>query len=184
MHQDKNRAAGSASTARTGHRNPGLPTIEYPAIEGPRTLLGRIRRDTVGDRCLRCEVSTFLDAHVHAGLQSKKCARGQGEEVPWATVRGGHDMRWFENSSPKDNSKSVLSSSMEFGTPTGVAKNISCYARFVAGTQPKSGNGQESLYCPNCAREVNDPLTCGDCSAVICRRCGTPLESADELGMG
>jgi hypothetical protein len=41
-----------------------------------------------------------------------------------------------------------------------------------------------SLYCPNCAEEVNDPLTCGDCSAVICRRCGTPLESSDELGMG
>ena len=40
------------------------------------------------------------------------------------------------------------------------------------------------LYCPNCAQEVTDPLTCGDCSAVICRRCGTPLESPDELGIG
>ncbi len=40
------------------------------------------------------------------------------------------------------------------------------------------------LYCPVCAAEVGDPLTCGDCSAVICRRCGTPLESSDELGMG
>lgn len=40
------------------------------------------------------------------------------------------------------------------------------------------------LYCPNCAREVDDPLTCGDCSAVICRLCGTPLESPDELGIG
>jgi hypothetical protein len=40
------------------------------------------------------------------------------------------------------------------------------------------------LYCPNCAREVSDPLTCGDCSAVICRACGTPLESPDELGIG
>jgi hypothetical protein len=47
---------------------------------------------------------------------------------------------------------------------------------------PESGSG--SLYCPNCAEEVNDPLTCGDCSSVICRRCGTPLESPDELGMG
>lgn len=46
--------------------------------------------------------------------------------------------------------------------------------------EPKPG----SLYCPNCAEEVNDPLTCGDCSAVICRKCGTPLESADELGIG
>ena len=40
------------------------------------------------------------------------------------------------------------------------------------------------LYCPQCAREVTDPLTCGDCSAVICRVCGTPLESAEDLGMG
>jgi len=40
------------------------------------------------------------------------------------------------------------------------------------------------LYCPKCATEVPDPLTCGDCGAVICRRCGTPLEAAEELGMG
>lgn len=42
----------------------------------------------------------------------------------------------------------------------------------------------EALYCPNCARQVADPLTCGDCSAVICRVCGTPLESSSDLGMG
>jgi hypothetical protein len=42
----------------------------------------------------------------------------------------------------------------------------------------------EALYCPNCAREVTDPLTCGDCSAVICRVCGTPLESSADLGIG
>ena len=47
---------------------------------------------------------------------------------------------------------------------------------------PKSGPGP--LYCPNCAQEVTDPLTCGDCSSVICRRCGMPLESPDELGIG
>lgn len=40
------------------------------------------------------------------------------------------------------------------------------------------------LWCPNCAKEVDDPLVCGDCSAVICRVCGTPLESADELAFG
>jgi hypothetical protein len=40
------------------------------------------------------------------------------------------------------------------------------------------------FYCPVCAREVDDPLTCGDCSAVICRVCGTPLESADDLAFG
>lgn len=42
----------------------------------------------------------------------------------------------------------------------------------------------EPLYCPACAREVADPLVCGDCAAVICRRCGTPLEKIDELGIG
>jgi len=41
-----------------------------------------------------------------------------------------------------------------------------------------------AFYCPACALEVRDPLTCGDCSALICRRCGTPLESPDELGIG
>ena len=40
------------------------------------------------------------------------------------------------------------------------------------------------LYCPQCAREVSDPLTCGDCASIICRVCGTPLESPDELGIG
>jgi hypothetical protein len=40
------------------------------------------------------------------------------------------------------------------------------------------------LYCPNCTREVTDPLTCGDCSAVICRICGTPLEMPEDLGIG
>ncbi len=48
----------------------------------------------------------------------------------------------------------------------------------------RSETKQELLYCPQCGREVTDPLTCGDCSAVICRICGTPLESPDELGMG
>ncbi len=49
--------------------------------------------------------------------------------------------------------------------------------------QPEPPRGQP-FYCPTCAREVNDPLTCGDCSAVICRQCGTPLEFPDELGIG
>lgn len=48
----------------------------------------------------------------------------------------------------------------------------------------ESKRAAEALYCPRCGREVDDPLTCGDCAAVICRICGTPLESADELGMG
>lgn len=49
---------------------------------------------------------------------------------------------------------------------------------------PITGRTAAALYCPVCAVQVDDPLTCGDCSSVICRRCGTPLESSDELGMG
>jgi len=49
---------------------------------------------------------------------------------------------------------------------------------------PSNGHDRASLYCPNCAREVDDPLTCGDCSAVICRVCGTPLEMPEDLGIG
>ncbi|MGI9104174.1 MAG: hypothetical protein ACR2IF_17170 [Terriglobales bacterium] len=51
-------------------------------------------------------------------------------------------------------------------------------------SQPPLRTKPAALYCPQCAREVTDPLTCGDCSAVICRVCGTPLESSDELGIG
>jgi primosomal protein N' len=43
---------------------------------------------------------------------------------------------------------------------------------------------RDALYCPNCQMEVTDPLVCGDCGAVICRTCGTPLEKVDELGIG
>ena len=48
------------------------------------------------------------------------------------------------------------------------------------------GEGPESepLFCATCDQDVADPLVCGDCGAVICRRCGTPLEKIDELGIG
>jgi hypothetical protein len=63
-----------------------------------------------------------------------------------------------------------------------------CYSALLMEPAPKPAPPPKPravlLYCPVCAKEVNDPLTCGDCSAVICRRCGTPLESPDELGMG
>ncbi len=48
----------------------------------------------------------------------------------------------------------------------------------------KNREAPEAFYCPNWTREVTDPLICGDCSAVICRVCGTPLESSSDLGMG
>jgi hypothetical protein len=44
--------------------------------------------------------------------------------------------------------------------------------------------GNETLYCPNCEAEIDNPLVCGDCAAVICRMCGTALEKMDELGIG
>jgi hypothetical protein len=63
-----------------------------------------------------------------------------------------------------------------------------CYSFELMEIAPKAAPEAKKppvvFYCPVCAAEVSDPLTCGDCSAVICRRCGTPLESSDELGMG
>jgi hypothetical protein len=56
--------------------------------------------------------------------------------------------------------------------------------RMAPSSLPDPLREPEPLYCPTCGEEVSDPLTCGDCSAVICRRCGTPLESSDELGIG
>jgi hypothetical protein len=43
---------------------------------------------------------------------------------------------------------------------------------------------QTEFYCPRCHAAVRDPLVCGDCTAIICRRCGMPLEQIDELGIG
>jgi hypothetical protein len=40
------------------------------------------------------------------------------------------------------------------------------------------------FYCPRCQQLAADPLMCGDCASIICRRCGTPLERVDELGIG
>ncbi|MBZ5610989.1 MAG: hypothetical protein LAP38_22220 [Acidobacteriia bacterium] len=47
-------------------------------------------------------------------------------------------------------------------------------------TQPTANE----LYCPRCHVAIQDPLVCGDCAAIICRQCGTPLERVDELGIG
>ena len=43
---------------------------------------------------------------------------------------------------------------------------------------------EDEFYCPRCKEPVKEPLMCGDCSAIICRVCGTPLELVDELGIG
>ena len=38
----------------------------------------------------------------------------------------------------------------------------------------------DAFYCPYCRREVQDPLTCNECSSIICRRCGTKLQAPEE----
>ena len=48
----------------------------------------------------------------------------------------------------------------------------------------KPGANAPQFYCPKCAKPVAQPLVCGDCAALICRDCGTPLETEDELAMG
>ncbi|MBX5496774.1 MAG: hypothetical protein IRZ15_15670 [Bryobacteraceae bacterium] len=53
-----------------------------------------------------------------------------------------------------------------------------------ANFKPLSRPETPTLYCPQCRTAVNDPLVCGDCLAVICRRCGTVLERSDDLGIG
>jgi hypothetical protein len=40
------------------------------------------------------------------------------------------------------------------------------------------------FYCPACAKPISVPLVCGDCHALICRDCGTPVERIDDLGIG
>ena len=74
-----------------------------------------------------------------------------------------------------------------FAWPRDSAPTRLWYSFLPMATRPQNPTLEPSpgsLYCPNCAEEVTDPLTCGDCSSVICRRCGTPLESSDELGIG
>ena len=39
----------------------------------------------------------------------------------------------------------------------------------------------EMPYCPNCNREVEDPLTCNECSSVICPKCGTALRWREDM---
>ncbi|MDE3181203.1 MAG: hypothetical protein KGM47_16285 [Acidobacteriota bacterium] len=49
---------------------------------------------------------------------------------------------------------------------------------------PEANEEAETLYCPSCRVVTTDPLVCGDCAAIICRRCGAVLEQVDELGIG
>jgi hypothetical protein len=45
----------------------------------------------------------------------------------------------------------------------------------------KAVEDRGAAYCPNCNREVDDPLTCGECASVICRVCGTALQMPEEM---
>jgi primosomal protein N' len=48
----------------------------------------------------------------------------------------------------------------------------------------KTSGDNVEFYCPHCQIQVPDPLVCGDCGSLICRKCGTPLERISELGIG
>jgi transcription initiation factor IIE alpha subunit len=50
-------------------------------------------------------------------------------------------------------------------------------------SEPEAATKAE-FYCPACQQPVAEPLVCGDCRAVICRKCGSVLEKIDELGIG
>ena len=41
---------------------------------------------------------------------------------------------------------------------------------------PEPIASDKATKCPGCGRDATDPLTCGSCSTLICRACGTPLE--------
>lgn len=45
-------------------------------------------------------------------------------------------------------------------------------------------NAPPLFYCPQCHRQVADPLVCQDCLAILCRQCGAVLERVEELGIG
>jgi len=51
-------------------------------------------------------------------------------------------------------------------------------------SEPDNETPKADFYCTKCQEPVSDPLVCGDCTALICRRCGTPLERIDDLGIG
>ncbi|HZO53596.1 MAG TPA: hypothetical protein VFB63_12840 [Bryobacteraceae bacterium] len=51
-------------------------------------------------------------------------------------------------------------------------------------TTSETAGGRSEFYCPQCQLAVDRPLVCGDCTAVICRECGTVLERVDDLGVG
>jgi hypothetical protein len=60
----------------------------------------------------------------------------------------------------------------------------------AAGSESSDREGRHSehaepeFYCPRCRAAVAQPLVCGDCASLICRKCGTPLENIDDLGKG
>lgn len=49
---------------------------------------------------------------------------------------------------------------------------------------PDTATDATRFYCPSCRQPVDDPLVCGDCLALICRRCGHPLENVDDMAVG
>lgn len=44
--------------------------------------------------------------------------------------------------------------------------------------------GHAGDYCPHCAKADIPALACPHCGSLLCGKCGSIVESADELGIG
>jgi hypothetical protein len=63
-----------------------------------------------------------------------------------------------------------------------------CHAFLGTGSagSPSATVSEEAgdFYCPLCANEMRSACICDACGSAICSTCGTPVELADELGIG
>ena len=80
------------------------------------------------------------------------------------------------------------SSAREETTEAGSLRCGDCQAvgAVPSGDPPSVAAARETgdFYCPTCARQVPSALLCQACGSSICSTCGTPVELADELGIG
>jgi len=73
----------------------------------------------------------------------------------------------------------LLNLSKESASLVDIARNALQSEMERRGLKPevfKPAETVEAPFCSGCGRKMTDPLTCGSCSALICRVCGTPLD--------